>query len=161
MPDWKCVRCNGIFSEQFRTTPKGWIMRERMSFAPPLLSEGLSNKQSRCVPQLHLRIKLLPRLQTILSLRATGVRAHPLVHSRLCRVLIKNCRILIKVLSCLRKEHPGFWNHALQPTPSSLDYAPKLLHSGYASDANATLEARREGSVFFLTTRDKVGLGWV
>jgi AraC-like DNA-binding protein len=33
------------FSEQFQTTPKGWIMRERMSFAPPLLAEGLSNKQ--------------------------------------------------------------------------------------------------------------------
>jgi len=33
------------FSEQFHTTPKGWIMRERMSFAPPLLAEGLSNKQ--------------------------------------------------------------------------------------------------------------------
>jgi AraC-like DNA-binding protein len=33
------------FGEQFRTTPKTWIMRERMSFAPPLLAEGLSNKQ--------------------------------------------------------------------------------------------------------------------
>jgi AraC-like DNA-binding protein len=33
------------FSEQFRTTPKRWILRERMSFAPPLLAEGLSNKQ--------------------------------------------------------------------------------------------------------------------
>ena len=33
------------FGEQFRTTPKAWIMRERMSFAPPLLAEGLSNKQ--------------------------------------------------------------------------------------------------------------------
>ena len=33
------------FCEQFNTTPKGWIMRERMSFAPPLLVEGLSNKQ--------------------------------------------------------------------------------------------------------------------
>jgi AraC-like DNA-binding protein len=33
------------FSEQYRTTPKGWIIRERMSFAPPLLAEGLSNKQ--------------------------------------------------------------------------------------------------------------------
>jgi len=33
------------FSEQFRMTPKAWIMRERMSLAPPLLAEGLSNKQ--------------------------------------------------------------------------------------------------------------------
>jgi AraC-like DNA-binding protein len=33
------------FGEQFRTTPKAWIMRERMSFAPPLLANGLSNKQ--------------------------------------------------------------------------------------------------------------------
>jgi len=33
------------FGEQFRTTPKAWIMRERMSLAPPLLAEGLSNKQ--------------------------------------------------------------------------------------------------------------------
>jgi AraC-like DNA-binding protein len=33
------------FVEQFRTTPKAWIMRERMSFAPPLLADGLSNKQ--------------------------------------------------------------------------------------------------------------------
>jgi|KBSSwiStaDraftv2_1062776.scaffolds.fasta_scaffold1011545_2 AraC-like DNA-binding protein len=33
------------FGEQFRTTPKTWIMRERMSLAPPLLAEGLSNKQ--------------------------------------------------------------------------------------------------------------------
>ncbi len=33
------------FGEQFLTTPKMWIMRERMSFAPTLLAEGLSNKQ--------------------------------------------------------------------------------------------------------------------
>ncbi|HXI71880.1 MAG TPA: helix-turn-helix transcriptional regulator [Verrucomicrobiae bacterium] len=33
------------FSEQFRTTPKTWIMQERMSLAPPLLAEGLSNKE--------------------------------------------------------------------------------------------------------------------
>ena len=33
------------FDEQFRTTPKAWIMRERMSLAPALLAEGFSNKQ--------------------------------------------------------------------------------------------------------------------
>jgi AraC-like DNA-binding protein len=33
------------FGEQFRTTPKAWIIRERMGFAPPLLAEGLSNKE--------------------------------------------------------------------------------------------------------------------
>jgi AraC-like DNA-binding protein len=33
------------FDEQFHTTPKAWITRERMTFAPPLLAEGLSNKQ--------------------------------------------------------------------------------------------------------------------
>ncbi len=33
------------FSEQYRTTPKAWIMHERMSVAPPLLAEGLSNKE--------------------------------------------------------------------------------------------------------------------
>ena len=33
------------FSEQFRTTPKAWIIRERMNSAPLLLAEGLSNKQ--------------------------------------------------------------------------------------------------------------------
>lgn len=33
------------FGEQFRTTPKAWIIRERMGFALPLLAEGLSNKQ--------------------------------------------------------------------------------------------------------------------
>jgi AraC-like DNA-binding protein len=33
------------FGEQFRMTPKAWIMRERMSSAPPLLADGLSNKQ--------------------------------------------------------------------------------------------------------------------
>ncbi len=33
------------FSEQFRTTPKTWIMRERISSAAPLLAEGLSNKE--------------------------------------------------------------------------------------------------------------------
>ncbi len=33
------------FGEQFCTTPKAWIMRERMSFAQPLLAEGLSNKE--------------------------------------------------------------------------------------------------------------------
>ena len=33
------------FREQFRMTPKAWIMRERMSLAPPLLADGLSNKQ--------------------------------------------------------------------------------------------------------------------
>ena len=33
------------FHEQLRMTPKAWIMRERMSFAPPLLAEGLSNKE--------------------------------------------------------------------------------------------------------------------
>ena len=31
--------------EHFRTPPKAWLMRERMSFAPPLLAEGFSNKQ--------------------------------------------------------------------------------------------------------------------
>ena len=33
------------FCEQFRTTPKRWIIRERMNFAPPLLAGGFSNKQ--------------------------------------------------------------------------------------------------------------------
>ena len=33
------------FGEQFRTTPKAWIMHERMSIAPPLLAGGLSNKE--------------------------------------------------------------------------------------------------------------------
>ncbi len=33
------------FSVQFHTTPKAWLMRERMSFAPALLAQGLSNKQ--------------------------------------------------------------------------------------------------------------------
>jgi AraC family transcriptional regulator, exoenzyme S synthesis regulatory protein ExsA len=33
------------FHQQFHTTPKAWIKRERMSLAPPLLAEGLSNKQ--------------------------------------------------------------------------------------------------------------------
>ena len=33
------------FSEHFHTTPKAWIIGERMSSAPPLLAEGLSNKQ--------------------------------------------------------------------------------------------------------------------
>jgi AraC-like DNA-binding protein len=33
------------FGEQFRTTPKAWIIEERMSLAPPLLAEGFSNKQ--------------------------------------------------------------------------------------------------------------------
>ena len=33
------------FNEQFRTTPKTWIMRERLNSAPRLLAEGLSNKQ--------------------------------------------------------------------------------------------------------------------
>lgn len=33
------------FQEQLRTTPKAWMMRERIRFAPPLLAEGFSNKQ--------------------------------------------------------------------------------------------------------------------
>ena len=33
------------FSEQFSTAPKAWIMRERMSLAPTLLADGLSNKE--------------------------------------------------------------------------------------------------------------------
>lgn len=33
------------FQGQFRTTPKAWIMRERISFAPALLADGFSNKQ--------------------------------------------------------------------------------------------------------------------
>jgi AraC-like DNA-binding protein len=33
------------FREQLRTTPKAWIMRERMKLAPPLLVEGRSNKE--------------------------------------------------------------------------------------------------------------------
>jgi AraC-like DNA-binding protein len=33
------------FAEQFHTTPKRWIVRERMCFASPLLAEGLSNKE--------------------------------------------------------------------------------------------------------------------
>ncbi len=33
------------FREQFRTTPKAWLMRERMRLASGLLAEGLSNKE--------------------------------------------------------------------------------------------------------------------
>jgi len=33
------------FGKQFHITPKAWIMRERMNFAPPLLVGGLSNKE--------------------------------------------------------------------------------------------------------------------
>jgi AraC-like DNA-binding protein len=33
------------FGEQFRTTPKAWLIRERMTLALPLLAEGFSNKQ--------------------------------------------------------------------------------------------------------------------
>jgi transcriptional regulator GlxA family with amidase domain len=33
------------FEEHLRTTPKAWIMRERMRFAAPLLAKGLSNKE--------------------------------------------------------------------------------------------------------------------
>lgn len=33
------------FRAQLRTTPKIWIMRERMLLAQPLLREGLANKQ--------------------------------------------------------------------------------------------------------------------
>ncbi len=33
------------FQAQWRTTPKLWIIRERMLLAPPLLREGLGNKQ--------------------------------------------------------------------------------------------------------------------
>jgi AraC-like DNA-binding protein len=33
------------FGEQLHMTPKAWIMRERISLAPSLLAEGLSNKQ--------------------------------------------------------------------------------------------------------------------
>lgn len=33
------------FREQFRMTPKAWIMRQRMNSALPLLAEGLSNKE--------------------------------------------------------------------------------------------------------------------
>ena len=37
------------FNEQFHTSPKAWIMRERMHLAPPLLAEGFSNKQVAAV----------------------------------------------------------------------------------------------------------------
>ena len=33
------------FVECFRTTPKTWLMRERINQAPSLLTEGLSNKE--------------------------------------------------------------------------------------------------------------------
>lgn len=33
------------FREQLCTTPRAWVMRERMNLAPPLLAEGLSNKE--------------------------------------------------------------------------------------------------------------------
>src|SRR6185436_5706581 len=33
------------FSEQFGTTPKAWLVRERMNLAPELLTQGLSNKE--------------------------------------------------------------------------------------------------------------------
>ena len=33
------------FGEQFHTTPKAWITRERMGLAPPLLAKGFSNKE--------------------------------------------------------------------------------------------------------------------
>ena len=33
------------FDQQLHTTPKAWIMDQRMAAAPPLLSQGLSNKE--------------------------------------------------------------------------------------------------------------------
>jgi len=33
------------FRDQFQITPKAWLIRERMRSAPPLLAEGLSNKE--------------------------------------------------------------------------------------------------------------------
>ena len=33
------------FTEQLRTTPKAWLTDERMRSAPPLLVQGLSNKE--------------------------------------------------------------------------------------------------------------------
>jgi len=33
------------FFEQFRSTPKAWILRERMELAAPLLIQGFSSKQ--------------------------------------------------------------------------------------------------------------------
>jgi AraC family transcriptional regulator, carnitine catabolism transcriptional activator len=37
------------FRDQYHTTPKHWIMLERMRSAPPLLTEGLLNKQVAAV----------------------------------------------------------------------------------------------------------------
>jgi AraC-like DNA-binding protein len=34
-----------LFRQQLQTTPKAWMMRERMALALPLLAEGFSNKQ--------------------------------------------------------------------------------------------------------------------
>jgi len=34
-----------LFGAHFGTTPKMWIMRERIALAPPLLAEGLANKE--------------------------------------------------------------------------------------------------------------------
>jgi AraC-like DNA-binding protein len=33
------------FHNQLQTTPKAWIMHERMNLAPPLLADGHSNKE--------------------------------------------------------------------------------------------------------------------
>jgi len=33
------------FHKKLHTCPKAWIMHQRMSLAPPLLAEGLSNKE--------------------------------------------------------------------------------------------------------------------
>ena len=62
------------FGRLFHTTPKAWITWERMRLAPPLLANGLSNKEVAAALNYTCRVKLLPRLQKMFWLSAARVR---------------------------------------------------------------------------------------
>jgi len=99
------------FSEQFRMTPKAWIMRERMSLAPPLLVAGLANKEVAASLKYSCESNFCRDFKRCYGStpHKFAVRAHLFPQSR---VLINNCRVLIDVPGCPDNMHGGLWNQA-------------------------------------------------
>ena len=71
------------FRVQFRTTPKAWLMRERMSSVPPLLAEGLTNKRVAATLHYTCESNFCRDFKRHFGC-AAKVRAHP--RARLLRV---------------------------------------------------------------------------
>jgi len=76
------------FKEQFRTTPKAWIIRERLGLAPSLLAEGLLNKQVAASLNYTCESNFCRDFKRRYGFPPQKFARTSLIRSRRCRVLI-------------------------------------------------------------------------